>query len=257
MYRRALRVLIRIALSNGCAGVLILSLGCAKSGRFQNCRGSRQSEAQTQRNIWYVEASPNDRKQAVETLAQIAFAFLPPHDAYAGQFARAEGWLKLPCSAAPCGEFRVNISDLDMGDPDLTRNVAASVEMLHGEKFPQAVFTVREISPQDRLTKFLAGERLPKGRASHTPPAAGDGHSFVDLTLSGDFLLKGVTVPLSAPVRLTAADGSEGGLPLTLSLAAAFTIDDLASRYKLAVPESGDPACDRVSVQVRLELSRK
>lgn len=246
-----------MVLGNVTAIFWVLS-GCAADRNSGSVQQATVSDAQRQTAaVWHVEVkSPTSAQGGIDGNSRaISFSFPPPHNVYAGEFARVDGWLKLPCDGEICGEFRVSVADLDMGETDLTRSVQFAAEMLQGETYPQAAFVVRQIAPQADVARFLADSFGNPASETPSPLESRRADRSLDLALSGDFQLKGVTGPMSVPVRLTPAAPGGTNAP-TLLLTGSFTIDNLTSKYNLAVPEPGDPASDRVVVHVRLGLAR-
>jgi len=210
--------------------VTLLAIGCIANG--MGCHSTRVGESNGRTIVWMIDES-HEHDSAV-----IRFHFPPPHDAYAGEVRRVQGILHLDEEfrlGREGGWFSVDVMAVTLGEPDLDENVRNNVEFLYGKKFPISRFHLREIAV-DR-------DRHIRGRRA-------------DVTLHGDFSLKGVSIPLSVPAMLEVAK-EPNGRP-GLDLLGSFVLEDLRETFGISGPgDEDDPAGNRLLFEFQFRLVRR
>ena len=208
-------------------GVTLLTIGCIVNG--MGCHPCRLGKSERRAIAWMIDESDEHDSP------MIRFHFPPPHDAYAGEVRRVQGMLHLDEEfrlGGNGGWFGVDVMDVTLGEPDLDENVRNNVEFLSGKRFPISTFHLREIAV-DR-------DRLIRGRRA-------------DVTLHGDFSLKGVTIPLSVPALLEVESDPNGRFVLHLS--GSFVLEELRQTFGIAGPGAeDDPAGNRLLFELQFTL---
>lgn len=165
----------------------------------------------------------------------IRFHFPPPHDEYAGEVQRVQGMIHLDEEFRLCregGRFSVDVMDVTLGEPDLDENVRNNVEFLFGKKFPESTLHLRRI--------IVDRDRFIRGR-------------YADVTLNGDFTLKGVSIPLSVTAVLEVVV-DPGGFPVLL-LGGSFSLENTRETFGIEGPGAeDDPSGDRMLFEFRFRL---
>jgi len=147
---------------------------------------ARVADAPPLARSWRLaEPQPNDPPR-------IQFRFAAPLDGYAGETTSVRGRLELgqDLSVAEMrGEFVADVASVTMGEPDLDESLMGEL-YLNAARYAASRFTIRSVTATDAPLRY------------------GD---TVQAVLSGDFELKGKTVPLSVRTLLepTVADDGE------------------------------------------------
>lgn len=206
-----------------------MSIWCIVIG--MGCHTNRVVDSHRRSFVWKIDESLE------QEVAAIRFHFPPPQDAYAGEVRRVQGMLHLDEDfrlAPEGGWFRVEVKDVALGEPDLDENVRNNVEFLAGKQFPISTFHLREITPKRH--RFIRGR-------------------VAEVILHGDFMLRDVTIPLSAPATLEVVS-DPGGCPV-LFLCGSFVLEELRQNFGITGPGTEDnPAGNRLLFDFRFRLIR-
>ncbi len=210
-------------------GLTLLAVGFLANG--EGCRRGRAGNAERRPIFWVMDESPDN------DLPTIRFHFAPPHDAYAGEVRRVQGAIHFDDEfrlGRDGGWFSVDVTNVTLGEPDLDENVRNNVEFLFGKQFPVSKYVIRSIT--------AGRERI-------------QGSSPVEITLHGDFQLKGVTIPLSVPAKMEYAKDSRDASVLLMS--GSFSLEKLRETYGISGPgHENDPAGNRLTFEFHFTLVR-
>jgi len=213
-------------------GRVIAVLAIAHASCGTACRRTSMRTTDPRVTIWKIDESRKDGSSVIR------FHFPPPQDVYAGEVGRVRGELYLGDDFLldrSGGWFSVDVMDVTLGEPDLDENVRNNVELLSGKRFPTSTFRVRSITADQ-------GRIVPGRRA--------------EVTLHGDFELKGVTIPLSVSASLEFAIDSNDRSALWMS--GSFALEALRKTFDIMGPGGGDDvAGDRLHFAFRFTLVRR
>jgi len=163
----------------------------------------------------------------------ILFRFPAPLDLYRGEVITADGQLTLPDSRrlnGAKGFIEVDTrSAVTMGDPVLNEAIQGSL-ILYSYKYPTSRFDITAISSEAQPIAF--GQLTPA-------------------SMSGNFNLKGKTIPLSVPVEVEPILGDDGGPRLLMR--SAFQID--LTQFEIEGADGPDPANHTLLFDVNVTLS--
>jgi polyisoprenoid-binding protein YceI len=155
---------------------------------------------------WVLEASDSE-KTASESPPMVQFRFAPPLDHYRGEVTRGSGELEFPDHLLPegmVGHVEMDPTTVTMGVPDLDKALQGSV-FLHTKKHPVSRFVIRSAGGD--------GQPIAYGRLS---PAS----------VTGDFTLRGVTLPLTATAEMEPIINQEGEPRLLVRAGFQITVTD-------------------------------
>jgi len=149
---------------------------------------------------------------------QIIFRFPAPLDNASGEAHKSDGEFNLPVNLVPSsasGNIRVYTGSVTMGQTDLDKVIHSSM-MLHVEEYPTATF----------LIQTGEGEREPLAYGVLSP-----------VLYSGDFTMRGKTIPLTATIEIEPILDDEGEPALVMR--GGFQID--LTRFQIDGPDGPAP----------------
>jgi len=155
---------------------------------------------------WVLEASDSE-KTASDSPPMVQFRFAPPLDHYRGEVTKGSGALAFPDNRLPegmSGHVEMDPKTVTMGVPDLDQALQGSV-FLHTKKHPVSRFVIRSAGGD--------GQPIAYGRLS---PAS----------VTGDFTLRGNTLPLTATAEMEPIVNQDGEPRLLVRAAFQITVTE-------------------------------
>ncbi len=160
-----------------------------------------------------------------------AFSFFAPLNGYAGEIKNLTGKLSLNEQGSLSnaqGSFEVQIEDITMGDLGFDKEV--HYKMLDRNNHPSSTFIFEKVTGPSSPLKL------------ETPQ---------EIEVTGQFTLKGKSIPLTVPATLTPVYSEEG--ELRLEVTTAYTLD-LFSNFKVKGPDGPSPARDMLKFFMKFSL---
>lgn len=162
----------------------------------------------------------------------LAFHFPAPLDSYAGEVGAVEGELIFDADlsiASATGHFQADPASVTMGEPDLDHALHGAA-FLDARRFPVSRFVLESIEAEPGALAF--GRQVP-------------------VTMRGSFLMKGVTVPLSARAFFEPVIGAGGGARLLVT--GRFSLSVAA--FSIEGPDGPEPAKDTLVLDFSFSMA--
>ncbi len=178
---------------------------------------------------WSKEWKMDSQRDKAEPI--VIFSFLPPLDNYAGEVKEMTGKVSLEEEGklkGAKGEFAVQIADVTMGDKGFDKEVQN--KMLDMMNFPSSSFIFEVVKAEDKSL------------------AIGEGQTIV---LKGNFVMKGVTIPLEVPAQVLPKLNKEGNI--FLKVKTTYTLS-LFEHFKIDGPDGPSPAKDNLRFYMKFDL---